>query len=62
MKPPIIGTKVHGAAIDSLIDALETIVDADASFYVGYPVARQSRAPLPVPAALLISLSTVGMF
>lgn len=53
MKPPIIGTKIHDAAIDSLIDALERAVDADASFYVGYPVAATIDAAITVPALLI---------
>ena len=53
MRPPIIGKKIHDAAIDSLIDALEAVVDADASFYVGYPVAATIDASVTVPALLI---------
>jgi len=55
MKQPIIGQKVNDEAIDSLIDALDAIADADAAFYVGYPVAATVDSPITVPA-LLISL------
>lgn len=55
MKQPIIGQKINNEAIDTLIDALDAIVDADASFYVGYPVAATINAPITVPA-LLISI------
>jgi len=55
MKQPIIGQKINDEAIDSLIDELETIVDADAVFYVGYPVAATFDSPITVPA-MLISL------
>jgi superfamily I DNA and RNA helicase len=53
MKPPVIGTKVNAEAIDALIDALEPIADAEASFYVGYPVAATSDAAVTVPALLI---------
>ncbi|OTP68150.1 ATP-binding domain-containing protein [Caballeronia sordidicola] len=53
MRPPIIGKKIHDAAIDSLIDMLEAVVDADASFYVGYPVAATIDASITVPALLI---------
>ncbi|MDB5823095.1 MAG: hypothetical protein JWR21_1799 [Herminiimonas sp.] len=53
MRPPIIGRKIHDAAIDSLIDSLEAIVDAEASFYVGYPVAATIDASITVPALLI---------
>ncbi|MBI4657693.1 MAG: hypothetical protein HY735_02385 [Verrucomicrobia bacterium] len=53
MKQPIIGQKVNDEAIDSLIDALEGIADADAVFYVGYPVAATVDAPITVPALLI---------
>ena len=55
MRPPIIGQKINNEAIDALIDALDAIVDPDAVFYVGYPVATTIDAPITVPA-LLISL------
>lgn len=55
MKQPIIGQKVNNEAIDALIDALDAIVDKDAVFYVGYPVAATIDTPITVPA-LLISL------
>lgn len=55
MKQPIIGQKVDNEAIDALIDALDAIVDAEAVFYVGYPVAATIDSPITVPA-LLISL------
>lgn len=53
MRPPIIGKKIHDEAIDSLIDALDAVVDADASFYVGYPVASTIDASVTVPALLI---------
>lgn len=59
MKPPVIGTKVDVQAIDSLIDALEALVEADATFYVGYPVAATTETAITVPA-LLIS-TTYGL-
>jgi superfamily I DNA and RNA helicase len=55
MKKPIIGQKVNDEAIDSLIDDLERITDANAEFYVGYPVAATADASITIPA-LLISL------
>lgn len=55
MKQPIIGQKVNNEAIDALIDALDAIVDTEAVFYVGYPVAATIDSPITVPA-LLISL------
>ena len=53
MKQPIIGQKVNDEAIDSLIDLLEEIADADAVFYVGYPVAASVDSPITVPALLI---------
>ncbi|MCF1367090.1 ATP-binding domain-containing protein [Burkholderia cenocepacia] len=53
MRPPIIGKKIHDQAIDSLIDALEPVVDDDASFYVGYPVAATVDAAVTMPALLI---------
>ena len=53
MKHPIIGKKIHGEAIDALIDALEALADGDASFYVGYPVAATIDASITVPALLI---------
>lgn len=53
MKPPIIGTKIHSEAIDSLIDALDAVADAEASFYVGYPVAATIDSAITVPALLI---------
>lgn len=55
MKKPIIGQKINDKAIDSLIDDLESIADANAEFYVGYPVAATAEASITIPA-LLISL------
>ena len=55
MKNPIIGQKINDKAIDSLIDDLESIADANAEFYVGYPVAATAEASITSPA-LLISL------
>ncbi|AYQ36682.1 MULTISPECIES: hypothetical protein [Burkholderia cepacia complex] len=53
MRPPIIGKKIHDAAIDALIDALEAIADADASFYIGYPVAATIDSAVTMPALLI---------
>lgn len=53
MKPPIIGQKVNDDAIDALIDALETIADDQADFYVGYPVATTADTPITLPALLI---------
>jgi superfamily I DNA and RNA helicase len=53
MKSPIIGAKIHDDAIDNLIDTLDEIVDADASFYVGYPVVATIDAAITVPALLI---------
>lgn len=53
MKAPIIGTKVHDVAIDTLIDAIENVAEEDASFYVGYPVAATIEASVTVPALLI---------
>src|SRR5262249_53333124 len=53
MKPPIIGQKVNDQAIDSLIDALDGLADAEAVLYVGYPVAATADAPITVPALLI---------
>jgi len=53
MKPPVIGTKVNVEAIDALIDALEPLADAEATFFVGYPVAATSDAAVTVPALLI---------
>jgi len=53
MRPPIIGKKIHDAAIDALIDALEACADADASFYVGYPVAATIDSAVTMPALLI---------
>ncbi len=53
MRPPIIGKKIHDAAIDALIDALEAFADADASFYVGYPVAATIDSAVTMPALLI---------
>lgn len=53
MKPPVIGTKIHDVGIDTLIDVLEATAEADASFYVGYPVAATIEAPITVPALLI---------
>lgn len=53
MKPPVIGRKVNDEAIDSLIDSLEAIADADDVFYVGYPVAATIDDPVTVPALLV---------
>ena len=53
MKQPIIGQKVNDEAIDSLIDLLEGIADANAVFYVGYPVAASVDSPITVPALLI---------
>lgn len=50
---PVIGTKVHPAAIDALIDALEQNEDPTASFYVGYPVASTIDSAITVPALLI---------
>lgn len=55
MKPPVIGTKVDVQAIDSLIDALDAIVESDATFYVGYPVAATTETAVTVPALLISS-------
>jgi superfamily I DNA and RNA helicase len=53
MKQPIIGQKVNDEAIDSLIDLLDGIADADAVFYVGYPVTASVDSPITVPALLI---------
>lgn len=53
MKQPIIGQKVNNEAIDALIDSLSAIVDEDAVFYVGYPVAATIDSPVTVPALLI---------
>ena len=55
MKPPVIGTKIDAQAIDLLIDALEAIVENDAMFYVGYPVAATTETAVTVPALLISS-------
>ena len=53
MKKPIIGQKVNDEAIDSLIDVLESLVDPNAEFYVGYPVAATVEASITIPALLI---------
>lgn len=53
MKPPIIGQKVNDEAIDSLIDVLADLADADASLYIGYPVAATVDAAVTVPSLLI---------
>lgn len=53
MKAPIIGQKVNSDAIDSLIDLLDSFVDINSTFYVGYPVAASIDVPITVPALLI---------
>jgi superfamily I DNA and RNA helicase len=53
MRQPIIGQKINNEAIDALIDAIDAIVDPDAVFYVGYPVAATIDSPITVPALLI---------
>lgn len=53
MKPPIIGNKINDAAVDSLIDTLGLIADADAVLYIGYPVAATAESPVTIPALFI---------
>lgn len=56
MKPPVIGKKIHEEAVDSLIDTLERVVEADASLYIGYPIASTVDSSVAMPALLISSI------